>query len=239
MRNLKRPSVWLGTAAVVLAMGGTATAASMVTSAQIKDGTIAAKDIKRGAIGPAQLSLAAKAGMQGATGSQGPAGPAGALGAPGAPGLAGIERVESAHFSLAPGQYSPNVTANCSPGKVVIGTGYYGSLAETNYVKAYTSFVGGFMVNNSSITLTGLHFQAICASASSGAVAASVGRTTSPDYTADRKQIVASISCKTATIGGATKCIARGQFCAVRNQKDYKRNGFTCKKDKAGRYRLS
>jgi hypothetical protein len=33
MRNLNKPGIWLGTIAVALAMGGTATAASMITSA--------------------------------------------------------------------------------------------------------------------------------------------------------------------------------------------------------------
>jgi uncharacterized membrane protein len=60
-----------------------------------------------------------------------------------------------------------------------------------------------------------------------------------PAVAAPAKDPVATIACKSATIGGAKKCIARGQFCAIRSQADYKRNGFTCKKDKAGRYRLS
>ncbi|RKQ86758.1 hypothetical protein C8N24_4773 [Solirubrobacter pauli] len=197
MQALKRPGVWLGTIAVVLGMGGSAIAASQITSAQIKDGTIQAKDIKRGAIGTAQLSSAVKdnlTGGDGFTGATGPAGPAGPAGPPGAPGLAGVERVESIHFSLAPGQFSPNVTANCSPGKVVVGTGYYGSVAETNFVKAYTTFVGGFMVNDTNITVSDLHFQAICASAG-GAVAASAARSaTSAAYAADRKQILTARS---------------------------------------------
>lgn len=48
----------------------------------------------------------------------------------------------------------------------------------------------------------------------------------------------ADAACQTATIGGKRKCIARGQFCAVRYQSDYRRYGFRCANDGKGRYRL-
>lgn len=66
----------------VLAGGSGAYAAKQITSAQIKDGTITAKDIKSGTISAANLSAAAKKGMQGPAGTTGPAGPAGPQGAP-------------------------------------------------------------------------------------------------------------------------------------------------------------
>jgi hypothetical protein len=65
--------------ALVLAMGGSAVAASLITSKQIKDGTIQLRD----------LSKSARAGLEGARGPQGAPGPAGAAGAPGAPGARG------------------------------------------------------------------------------------------------------------------------------------------------------
>jgi hypothetical protein len=49
----------------------------------------------------------------------------------------------------------------------------------------------------------------------------------------------AQISCKYAKIGGKTKCIAAGQFCARANQKDYLKYGYSCSKiDANGRYHL-
>ena len=36
------------------------------------------------------------------------------------------------------------------------------------------------------------------------------------------------VSCKSATIGGQHKCIARGQFCAVRYASQYRRYGLSC-----------
>jgi hypothetical protein len=61
--------------ALVIAMSGSALAASLITSKQIKDGTIQVKDISKTA--RAQLAV---------PGPQGPAGPAGAAGATGAQG---------------------------------------------------------------------------------------------------------------------------------------------------------
>jgi hypothetical protein len=71
----------------LLAGAGTATASSLVTSKDIKDGTIANRDLstsvrskldKAGATGPrGATGLAGPRGPQGVTGAQGPAGPAG------------------------------------------------------------------------------------------------------------------------------------------------------------------
>jgi hypothetical protein len=50
---------------------------------------------------------------------------------------------------------------------------------------------------------------------------------------------VASIACKHARIGGQSKCIARGQYCARRYERDYERYGYHCtKRDYRGRYHL-
>jgi hypothetical protein len=48
-----------------------------------------------------------------------------------------------------------------------------------------------------------------------------------------------SVTCRSATIGGQHKCIARGQFCAVRFASQYRRYGLSCtKRDVNGRYHL-
>lgn len=219
MKRFTRPSWILGLIALVLALSGSAYAGSKITGAQIKDSTITGKDIKNGSIGPSDLSYAAQDGMQG------PAGPAGPAGAPG---VAGVVTVESTHIDLAPGAYTPQgMQATCPPGKVVIGTGYYGSIAHTGFVKAYGTFVSGFISNDTGVVAHEVHFQAICASAS-GAVASSAGRSLSR-FKADHSDAVAAISCKKANVAGQTKCLGPGQFCATRNEKYYRRAGFTCK----------
>jgi uncharacterized membrane protein len=51
----------------------------------------------------------------------------------------------------------------------------------------------------------------------------------------------AQVACKSATIVGKHKCIARGQFCkhTSRANKDYHRYGYHCgKRDRNGRYHL-
>jgi curli biogenesis system outer membrane secretion channel CsgG len=51
---------------------------------------------------------------------------------------------------------------------------------------------------------------------------------------------VAHTACTQATIGGQSKCIARGQFCARASQRDYLRYGLSCSKlDVNGRYHLT
>jgi hypothetical protein len=47
------------------------------------------------------------------------------------------------------------------------------------------------------------------------------------------------VTCKQATIGGQSKCIGRGQFCARSHAHDYRRYGLACTyRDANGRYHL-
>src|SRR6476469_7316716 len=73
--------------ALLLALSGTAVAASLITSKQIKDGTISTKDLAKKTI----QALKGKTGPQGATGATGPAGPQGPAGAKGTDGAAGVK----------------------------------------------------------------------------------------------------------------------------------------------------
>ncbi len=88
MRKGFSPGVVLGGIAVVLAMTGSAVAASAITSSQIKDGTIQSKDIRKGTIALNRLAPALQArfstvGQPGPKGDSGAAGPQGAKGDPG------------------------------------------------------------------------------------------------------------------------------------------------------------
>jgi hypothetical protein len=89
------PALAVALCALFVALGGTATAALVVTGKQIADGTITAKDLKRGTVGTRQLSAGAirslqgRQGPQGAPGAQGPAGPQGPAGTEGPPGSEG------------------------------------------------------------------------------------------------------------------------------------------------------
>lgn len=48
----------------------------------------------------------------------------------------------------------------------------------------------------------------------------------------------AAAACKKASVGGKTKCLGPGQFCARAKQSDYRRAGFVCARGSDGRYRL-
>jgi hypothetical protein len=87
--KLRRPSpaLLLAVAALILALGGTATAAVVITSGQIKDGTIRARDLDPKL--RKQLASRAVPGLVGPAGPAGPAGPRGDAGTAGAKGAAG------------------------------------------------------------------------------------------------------------------------------------------------------
>ncbi len=48
----------------------------------------------------------------------------------------------------------------------------------------------------------------------------------------------AAAACKNSRVAGKTKCLGPGQFCARRNQSDYRRAGFVCARGSDGRDRL-
>jgi hypothetical protein len=87
--KLRRPSpaLLLAVAALVLALGGTATAAVVITSGQIKDGTIRARDLdpklRRQLASRPVAGPAGAAGPKGDAGAKGDTGPKGDAGAPG------------------------------------------------------------------------------------------------------------------------------------------------------------
>jgi len=100
--HIRRPraSLVIASLALFVALGGSATAATLITGAKVKNGTITGKDIKgssltgakvkNGSLSSSDLSTAAKSGLKGAKGDQGPAGQTGPAGAPGAQGPRGI-----------------------------------------------------------------------------------------------------------------------------------------------------
>jgi hypothetical protein len=142
--------------------GGAAEASRLMTGKQIKDGSLTGADVKNKSLTPDDF-----------TGSvQGPQGPAGPAGAQGAPGLANLVTVQSAATSVPPGgSLFPIVW--CPAGTSVIGTGFYNSIAEVDFVKSYGSFVGAAFWNTTGVTATGLHVQAVCASVAMQAAARS------------------------------------------------------------------
>jgi hypothetical protein len=110
-------SMVVAVVALLVAMSGSAVAASLITGEQIKDGTIQTKDISK-------TTRAKLAGPAGPTGERGPAGPAGRNGKDGNDGALGISHttVRLAQAEVAP--HSSGVArAHCLPGEEATGGG--------------------------------------------------------------------------------------------------------------------
>jgi hypothetical protein len=88
-RHTPSGSMVIALIALVVAMSGSAVAASLITSKQIKDGTIQTRDISKTAIHSLKAT-AATSGVPGPAGLQGPQGDPGPKGDPGAPGAQGV-----------------------------------------------------------------------------------------------------------------------------------------------------
>src|SRR5204863_6174899 len=114
IRNHKPSGAMIvGLIALVMAMSGSAVAASLITSKQIKDGTIQKQDLSKRAVRALAGKTVRVPGPQGPVGSKGDKGDPGAPGAPGAPGTPG-----------APGAAGTGFTADTAlaSGKTITGS---------------------------------------------------------------------------------------------------------------------
>jgi hypothetical protein len=174
VRKHLSPGAILGTIAIVLAMTGSAVAASKITGAQIKDGTVTGKDIKNDSVTLSDLSAGT---VNNLAGEQGPAGPAGPTGPAGPAGVARVVTVNGPTAYLAPGTVGSSL-ATCPPGSLATGGGWDGESsppvsATVGFNKLYGSGSWGvIMVNQASISAT-YHAFVVCASGS-GVVASRV-----------------------------------------------------------------
>jgi hypothetical protein len=171
MRRIS-PALVVSVVALVCALTGTAVASKyLITSTK-------------------QIKPSVRKALKGSAGSRGPAGQTGATGAqgmPGPPGMSNFKVVESAHIDLPPGGSTPSDwSAQCPTGTVAVGTGWYVSIADLGFAKAYGTFVGGIAFNNSGITVQDVHMQAMCAT-----VSASAARTVASRQDAARNRFLA------------------------------------------------
>jgi hypothetical protein len=94
--------------ALFVALGGSATAATLITGSQIKNGSITGQDIKgssvtgvdvkNGTLGSADFGRSTKASSKGSQGDRGATGQAGAAGGQGAPGPNGVKAPERSNL---------------------------------------------------------------------------------------------------------------------------------------------
>jgi hypothetical protein len=116
--------ILVGVVAAVLLVGGAgATAATLITGKQIKDGTITGKDVKDKSLTAKDFkgSVQGPAGAQGPGGPQGPQGPGGPQGPAGRLGIASVETVHGADVPANSGHVQATVL--CPAGETAISGG--------------------------------------------------------------------------------------------------------------------
>ena len=135
MFHLRRPRApqltsahLIAVAAVVLAMAGSATAASLITGAQIKDNTVTGRDIKDKSLTLVDVKPSAAKALKGKPGPAGKQGPKGAKGDTGPRGVDGPQGVPGPTGPAGSGLQKPP-----TPGQLVVGGGIldgYANLAN-------------------------------------------------------------------------------------------------------------
>jgi hypothetical protein len=117
--------------ALVMATTGSAVAASLITSKQIKDGTIQTKDISK----KARKALKGQRGPVGPAGAQGPAGAAGTAGAAGAKGDKGDKGDTGATGVVTTGKWAGSIATIASGATAFV---FAGPTAEVTSTAAQT-----------------------------------------------------------------------------------------------------
>ena len=170
LRRFKRPNVAsmivLAVVALALAIGGTATAAKLITSKNIKNGTIKAVDI----------STSAKQSLRGQKGNTGPQGPQGAQGPAGPSAVARITVVDSPQAAFGPTDVVMSAIAFCPAGQLAVsGGGVSISDEELAATQATDSRDGWFVIGVDETDDGGEYVQARALCAPAGVAVAASG----------------------------------------------------------------
>ena len=149
-RSIPTPSPSMVVALIALAVAGAggATAATLITGAQIKNGSITGADVKDNSLTAKDIKGQLQ-GPQGATGAQGPAGTAGAKGDAGVPGPAGAAGAKGDAGVPGPS----DAFSRFRDGPIQTSTPLT-SIGQLNIPQAgsYVIFGKGFFGNNSAVT---------------------------------------------------------------------------------------
>lgn len=108
-RFLPRPATAIATVAVFLSGVAGATAATLITGSEIKDGSLTGADVKRGSLSAKDLSLAARRSLGGQTGATGGAGPQGPPGEPESTGLSTVLTAQASGVDVDSGEGTKQV----------------------------------------------------------------------------------------------------------------------------------
>jgi len=174
--RMPSPALVIAIAALFVALGSVSYAAT-----QIKKNSVGTKQLKKNAVKsskvknkslkavdfkPGQLPAGAR-GPAGPTGAQGDPGQAGAPGTPGAPGLSGYQQVVASEAASSSSVHT--LTADCPPGKVVVGggarvfSGEGSAFIDESYPDSNTSFYGETRTVSGAAVNHGIVVVAVCA----------------------------------------------------------------------------
>lgn len=143
----RRSTVALMATTALLVGAATAPAAKkLITGKQIKNSSITGADIKNRSVSAADLS----AGVAGS--------------------LVAFTTVESAARTIPNDGNVYSVEVGCPAGTTVVGTGFFNSIATVGFVRSYGSFVRMAIINDTTIPVSGVTVQAICASVQSASL---------------------------------------------------------------------
>jgi hypothetical protein len=135
-----RTALIAGIVAAVVAAASSTAATIVITSKQIKDGSIQAVDLSAGAKKALKGTRGARGarGAAGAPGPQGPQGPAGIQGPQGIQGAPGVQRLRliTAAVSLAPGTQD-QAEAACPAGETAVSGGYGLSTTDAAVLRSF------------------------------------------------------------------------------------------------------
>ncbi|HEY0949928.1 hypothetical protein [Nocardioides sp.] len=161
------PALAIAAGALLLSATGGAVAATVITGADIKDGTVTTRDIKNSTLKTADLSAAAIAALEGDPGPAGPqgdpgqAGPPGPVGPAGAPGISGWELVSNS--TSVPSGADGTVYATCPTGKKTLGIAGYFVTGTEGIQSNLATATGAVYGHNSKATANTLVIEIICA----------------------------------------------------------------------------
>ena len=125
----------LASVALVVGVGGTATAATLITGAQIKDGSVYGRDLANGRVSGTDVRDESLTAADFTGSLQGPAGPTGPTGPQGPAGASGLQYMISP--LVIPAGETETWSADCPDGKKVVGGGvstdnpYYARVVES------------------------------------------------------------------------------------------------------------
>jgi hypothetical protein len=131
-------------AALVVALGGTATAGTLITGRNVKDGSLTGRDIHDGSIQSRDLTPSLRklfstgtakkepplVVLSGPPGPQGPTGPAGPAAGGLSPSKVHLRQSETKVVQGGPAGDVQTAVAFCDPGEVPTGGGYYSNIAH-------------------------------------------------------------------------------------------------------------